>query len=300
MAEQAEKELLSLTNDYVFRRIFAEKNKPALADFLAAVLDMTVEELGEITVDDPNIYREHKGGKGGVLDIRAHTKSGEIYHVEVQLNPDDYFANRITYYNSRIYSGQLESGDEYSVLHRTISIVITNKNFLKENNDYNNKFQWYNSANGCLLTDAQEINTLELDKLPVADDCTKLWKWLKLLKTRRGDEMEEIAKDNSAMKDVVVTLRKMSADESERMHAEWREKEERDRASRHASGLRQGLREGREKGLEEGREKGLEEGRVEGAAQALQETARKMKEYGDPVDKISDITGLTTEEISRL
>jgi len=237
---------------------------------------MAVEELGELTVDDPNIYREHKGGKGGELDIRAHTKSGEIYHVEVQVNPGESFGKRITYYNSRIYSGQLNSGEDYSELHRTITIVISNENFLKENSDYINRFQWYNFRNGYLLTDAQEINTLELEKLSHADDGTKLWKWLKLLKAGREDEMEELAKDSNAMKDVVVTLRKMSADESERRLAEWREKEERDRRSM------------------------LVRGRNEGEARGIQEIARRMKEENEPIEKIALYTGLSEEEIEKL
>ena len=280
MTEHTEKSLLSLTNDYVFRRIFAEKNLAALAEFLAAVLEMTTEELGELTIDDPNIFRERKGGKSGVLDIRAHTKSGEIYHVEVQVNPEKSLGKRIAYYNSRIYSGQLNSGEEYSELHRTISIVITNKNFLKENKDYINRFRWYNLSNECLLTDAQEINTLELEKLSSIDDGTKLWTWMKFLKARRADEMEELAKDSSAMKDVVVTLRKMSADESERSLAEWREKEERDKRAKYQDGL--------------------EDGREEGTAQALRDTARRMKERDYSIDAISDITGLSAEEIASL
>ena len=44
----------------------------------------------------------------------------------------------------------------------------------------------------------------------------------------------------------------------------------------------------------------LEEGREEGETQTRKETARRMKEYGDPIDKISVITGLSDEEIEKL
>ena len=42
------------------------------------------------------------------------------------------------------------------------------------------------------------------------------------------------------------------------------------------------------------------EGFVEGASRREIEIAREMKKYGDPVDKISAITGLSKEEIERL
>ena len=100
--------------------------------------------------------------------------------------------------------------------------------------------------------------------------------------------MEELAKDSDAMQDVVVTLREMSADESERRLAEAREREERDRYSVYEKGLNKGLEEGRE------------EGREEGAELEKHETARKMKEKDYSYDAISDITGLSEEEIASL
>ena len=196
MESQNEKKLLSLTNDYVFRRIFAEKNISALAEFLASVLGMPADELGELIIDDPHINRERDDGKSNILDILAHTKCGEIYHVEVQVEPGDAFGERIAYLNSRIFSGQLNIGDSYKRLNRTISVIIANRDFLKGNGDCINRFRWYNLDNGSLLTDAQEINTLELAKLPAADDGTELWKWLKLLKSGRKEEMEELAREN--------------------------------------------------------------------------------------------------------
>ena len=110
-----------------------------------------------------------------------------------------------------------------------ISVIITTEAILDENADVLNSFFWYNQKNGTLLTDIQGIYTLELPKLSEADDGTKLWNWLKLLMLRRVEDMEAITKDNKAMKDVVVTLREMSADEAERRLAEAREKDIRDR-----------------------------------------------------------------------
>jgi len=293
MKEQTNKELLSLTNDYVFRRIFGQKNLSALADFLANVLDMTVEELGDLHVDDPNIHREHKKGKSNVLDIRVHTNSGEIINVEVQVNPERGFRKRLAYLNSKAFSGQLNRGKAYWMLNRTITIVVATIDLIEENRDCLNRFQWYNINDGTLLTDSQEINVLELSKLPQENDGSELWKWLRFFKSGREDEMEELAKDNDEMKKVMVTLREMSADEYERRLAEQLEKDEWDKRAQIEYGRQEGIKIGEARGIEIGEVRGIEIGEVRGIeigeAKAKQETAQRMREKGYSEDEIAEI-----------
>jgi len=269
-------ELLSLTNDYVFRRVFAEKNPGALADFLSSATNIPADELKFLEVDDPHLYREHEGGKSGELDIRVHTKSGGIIHVEVQINNEKAFAERIIFYSARLFSGQLGRSEEYKKLNRTISIVITDFVLLDENPDYFNTFRWYNHRNRTLLSDMQEINILELPKLPESDDNTQLWHWMKLLKLRRRDEMETLAKDNQAMKDVVVTVREMSADEAERARAEAHEKQIRDRLGQ------------------------LDYAFEHGEKNKAMKTARQMKAKGYAAEEIAELTDLTIREIENI
>lgn len=71
-----------------------------------------------------------------------------------------------------------------------------------------------------------------------------------------------------------------------------------------AEGRARGLEEGRAKGLEEGRAKGLEEGRAkgleEGRAEGMEAAAKKMLLMNIPTDTISEITGLTVDDIERI
>ncbi|MDR0519869.1 MAG: Rpn family recombination-promoting nuclease/putative transposase, partial [Clostridiales Family XIII bacterium] len=222
------KELLRLTNDYVFKRTFAEENLGALAEFIASVTGIDVEELEGIVIDDPNLYPESEGLKHGELDVRVHMKGGEIVNIEIQLRSEKAFRERIIYYNDRLFTSQLKKGKEYALLNKTASIIITDFILLKENNDHFNTFKWYNENNRTLLSDIQMIHTLELPKLPDADDGTRLWRWLKLMKARKENEMEALAKGIPEMGRVVATVRRMSADERERRLAEEAEKRWRD------------------------------------------------------------------------
>jgi predicted transposase/invertase (TIGR01784 family) len=51
---------------------------------------------------------------------------------------------------------------------------------------------------------------------------------------------------------------------------------------------------------EEAQERGLEKGIQKGRAEGILEIARKMKEMGDPIEKIQTITGLQKETIEQL
>ena len=57
---------------------------------------------------------------------------------------------------------------------------------------------------------------------------------------------------------------------------------------------------GREEGREEGHKKGHAEGREEGAKQNSFDIAKRMLEKGIDIETISELTGLTEEDVSRL
>ena len=68
--------------------------------------------------------------------------------------------------------------------------------------------------------------------------------------------------------------------------------------------LEEGIARGRAEGKAEGLAEGMEKGKAEGLAQGIKEnqlsTARKMLKLGMPIEEISEITGLTKEEIGNL
>jgi len=53
-------------------------------------------------------------------------------------------------------------------------------------------------------------------------------------------------------------------------------------------------------GIEQGIERGIEQGFSDGKYQNKLETARILKQLGDPVQKIMQATGLSSEEIEKL
>ena len=65
-------------------------------------------------------------------------------------------------------------------------------------------------------------------------------------------------------------------------------------------GREEGHKVGKEEGLKEGKEEGKEEGRAEGVKQNSFDIAKRMLEKGIDIETISELTGLTAEEVSIL
>jgi len=65
-----------------------------------------------------------------------------------------------------------------------------------------------------------------------------------------------------------------------------------------------GRQEGRQEGIQEGRREGMQAGIAQGFAdgsyQKALETAKILKQLGDSVQKITQVTGLSCEEIEKL
>ena len=64
--------------------------------------------------------------------------------------------------------------------------------------------------------------------------------------------------------------------------------------------LKEGIAQGEAKGFSLGIAQGKQEGISEGVYQAKLETAKILKQLGDPIQKIIQVTDLSKEEIERL
>ena len=281
--------LLSIKSDFVFKLIFGDpRNVDILADFLMSVLDLPVGEYDRLTVVDPHVKKESEDDKFGILDVRIHSKSGNVIHAEVQLLAIPEMIQRILYYQSKMITEQMASGYTYERLQRVVSILITDFSMLKNNEFYHNQFRYRSDKNSMELTNLIELNILELPKLPPEADNTKLWDWMKVIKSDDREAMEVIAGRNPQIKKAVGILKDLSADERTRMLTEEREKAWRDYASR-IDGARR-----------EGRTEGRAEGRAEGEVKGRFDIARNMLGMNIPPDTIVKATGLTHAEIENL
>lgn len=74
--------------DFVFKLLFGDaKNTKRLSSLLSAILKLPEEEFSEIELLNPEIEREFKEDKKGILDIRVRLKDGKQINIEIQVMP---------------------------------------------------------------------------------------------------------------------------------------------------------------------------------------------------------------------
>ena len=284
--------LLPVKSDFVFKLIFGDqRNIDILASFLKSVLDIPVEEYESLTIVDPHTKKEHKNDKLGILDVKIHTKSGQVIHTESQVSFIPEMKERSVYYQSKMVTEQIATGQDYSVINRVISIIITDYVLTPDDEEYRRQYR-YRTKDGKEFTNLVEINTLELVKLPLDTDGSELWEWLKFIKSDKEEEMEMLSERNPELKKAVGVLKELSADERTRMLYEEREKARRDIASMMGGARREGIEEGMQKGILKGIQKGKRE--------QVMEFARKAISMSMDIDTIIKLTGLSREEIEVL
>jgi len=233
-------ELLSARSDYIFKLIFAdERNINCLKDFLQAVLRLGDDEFNAIKITDPFLQKESADDKLGILDVKLETARGHIIDIEVQLWSLPDMRSRVTYYLSKMVTEQLGTGSPYSNLRRAISIVIVDFPLITESNNYHTTFKMLECTEHFPFNDLQEINILDLTKIPENQN-DALVNWMKFLKAEREEEFEMLAGQNPQINQAYAFLRELSADEATRLRNESRLKAKRDEWSRLAGAKQEG------------------------------------------------------------
>ena len=286
-----EVDMLPLSNDYVFKRIFGKGgNEKILKSLLEAILKINIQK---IEVKNPEIPKEAIDEKLSILDIKAEINENTIIDVELQVGNTTALERRLVVYNAKLIAGEIKVSEKYQKAKDTIVICIINDNVVKRNAylslamlkyEKTEEIRYVNMGYGKeeeYLTDMVKYYIIELPKFkkkkPKVADLLE-----KCLYVIGGDRkmMEECKKENEEIKEAVEQLTQMSADEYERELYEIRER----------SRLTYNIE------MYEARRKGIEEGKK----QDRKEIAKKMKEKGTDITYIIEITGLTEEEIKEL
>ena len=284
-------------NDYFVRYFFTDKGgEKVLLDFINAVMisaDMKTFKAVEIL--NPFNLKKHYNDKETIVDVKCITKNGTVVIIEVQLSGNSRFPERILYYWSTNYSKLLKKGEGYEDLTPVISINLLNFNLNKKDSNVHSCYMIYDTKNKRLLTDHLQIHIIELKKFKFKDkSLTKdLNYWLGFFTTKNMEEyMSEIVKEKPIMEE--AHKRYNNFIRSRLMMSEYEKKEiyQYDKQIMLKDERREGIKEGMKKGKLEG----LKEGRIAGQISM----AKSMKTKNLDINLISEITGLTIDEIKKL
>ncbi len=271
--------LLDPKVDFIFKKIFgSEKHPKILISFLNAVIKPNVP-IVQVELKDTDINKDSIEDKFSRLDVKAITSNGEHINVEIQLKNEYNMIKRTLYYWSKIYSEQLNEGEDYSKLSRTVCINILNFKYLPTDK-FHSCYRLKETVTHEELTDTQEIHFIEIPKLPKEADITDLLvAWVEFLKDPESEEVRTLELSLEEIREAKTELVRLSNDDTQRALYEAREKANKDRTS----ALEQSRREGEEKGEKN----------------KAFEIAKNLLDVLD-LETISLKTGLTLEEIENI
>ena len=277
--------ILSLTIDVIFKIYFGSpKNLPELKKFLKAHLNLSDEELSTIQVLNPIILGDKIDAKSFTVDLLLKLKSGDIIHIEMQMSSHESVKERFQLYNARKAGEQIKSGEDYSKVRRTISLIVANFNVFPDSKKSHEKILM-RRENGEIFTDAQELNIIDLTKVETDEETSReKYLWSKLFKAKTREELEMIASESEEWSAAANKVLILSADERARAYADSHE------YSEYSRGLREhGIR---KEAIKQGIKQGIDIGKVE--------IAKNLLAMGIAIEDISKATGLSASELRGL
>lgn len=280
--------------DWAMKRLLRNKtNFGVLEGFLTTLLNekITIQKLLE---SESN--QEDEFDKYNRVDMLAEDSKGEFILIEVQNNNEYAYFQRMLFGASKLVTEYINRGDSYEKVRKVYSINIVYFS-LGHGKDivYHGKTEFKGIHSGDIL----ELTPFQKQTFKV-DAVSQLYPEYYILKV---NEFNKIAK--SPLEEWIYYLNTGEIPDSakapgldearQRLKLERMTKDELKAYYRHLDNIVI-LRDNIFTERAEGRAEGITEGRTE----ALTETARNLKKLGVPLSTVSEATGLSLDEISKL
>ena len=282
-------------NDYFIRYLFTDKgsSETILLDFINSIMiNANMKTFRSVEILTPFNLKKNKNLKETIVDVKCITQNGSVVIIEIQLQGNSRFPERILYYWAANYSKLLKHGERYDELTPVISINLLNFNLDKTKNIHS-CYMLYEMNNRKLLTDHLQIHIIELKKFRKNVLSKDLNYWLKIFTSKNLEaSMSEIVKEKPIMEEVQKKYNNFV--KSKLMMMEYEKKEA------YLYGNQIMLDEERRLGKEEGIKEGMEKGKEEGIKENQILTAKNMKNKNMDINLISELTGLSIEEVDKL
>ncbi len=230
--------------DFAFKEIMMDEQ--ARIGFLSAILKLNPSDIRNTQILNTNLRKLHDDEKQGILDVRILMNDDTEIDIEIQLSILNVWADRALFYLAKMYTEQINSGDDYTTFKKCVSISILDFELFKDSSEFYSCFHIREDIRHTIYTDKMEFHVLELPKLPkeLREDSSDIELWGKFISAERKEEFDVLAEKNTYIGSAYQHLQVISQDKQKRMEYEAREKAVRD--------YNQGILEAEQRGREEG------------------------------------------------
>jgi len=262
---------LTITDDFMFCSVMQD---PKLCKKLLSIV--LADTIGTITELKYQTVFEKGSSKGIRLDVWTGDTNGKLYDIEVQTTDQKNLAKRLRYYQSAIDVSTLTKGSDYNDLPDTFIIFFCPFDYVKAG------LPMYTFKTMC----AQNAH------LQLSDGTTKVILNSKAAGREKNPELKAFLEYMNGKKSEDTFVKELEQRIAEIKHNDQRRHDYMVMTAFEADAKRMGRL--------EGRQEGIAQGFSEGARQKALETAKILKQFGDPVQKIMQATGLSKEDVENI
>ena len=296
--------------DWAMKRLLRNKaNFAVLEGFLTTLLNEKIV-IQKLLESESN--QEDEFDKYNRVDMLAENSKGELILIEVQNNNEYAYFQRMLFGTSKLVTEYINRGEGYDKVRKVYSVNIV---YFSLGSGKDTVYHGKTEFRGIHQGDMLELTPFQKQTFKV-DTVSQLYPEYYILKV---NDFNQVAK--SPLEEWIYYLNTGDIPDSatapgltearERLKLDKMTKAELDAYYRHldnivilkdnifterAEGRAEGREEGRAEGHAEGRVEGINEGRLE----EKREAASNMKSLNIPFDIISQVTGLSIEEIKAL
>ncbi len=291
--EEKKGKYLNPKADLTFKKVFGE-HEDLVMSLLNALLPLDegkrIEHVEYLT---PEMVPENPGKKNSIVDVRCRETGGRHFIVEMQMNWNNEFQQRVILNAAKAVVKQLGTSEDYSLLQPVYALnLINDVGFDAGPDEFYHDYAIVNVEHSDRIIEGLRFVFVELPKFKpqTIKEKKMMVLWLRFL-TEIDRDTEVIPAElleNPETSKALKILEKSASNEAElRAYGYYWD------AVYNARG---DIRHGYKQGLAEGRA----EGRTEGERDKALESARRMKADGMPAELIAKYTGLDIETINSL
>ena len=281
--------------DFGFKKIFGEEvSKPLLIDFLNSLLPAH-HQIVQLNFKNTEQFGQNDYVRKAIYDVYCENEKGEKFIVELQKAKQVFFKDRMVYYSTFPIQEEAKKGASWNFeLKAVYCIGILDFTF----DDYESEPErsevihtvQLKNQNNKIFYDKLTFIYLEMPNFKKQEQelQTRLEQWLYFLKN-----LEDLQHIPHIFRDEVFLQAFETAELSKLTQEDWLHYE------RNLNTYRD-YKNTVDTAFDDGKIEGKIEGKSEGKIEGKIEIARKMKQFGESLEKIMAYTGLSQTEIESL
>ena len=301
--------IIPMTYDKMFKSVLTSKEaRGYLASIISDITGLPKNKIEKDMIIKNSEYSINSiSEKKKISDLVVEIKDSVI-NLEMNKYYYDGLIDRNHEYIAKIRESLVKEGETYSELKKIIQINFDNYNKYKPDDRVVIKFEMRDKEKG--VEEGVGIESYHVilpnvkEKYYNEDNKDELVGKLVIMVEERYEELEKLIEKYTELRPVGKKMVEISRDEELQGIYDAEEHARKVRNSIMATelkknffeGLNKGMKKGIKEGIKEGREEGIKEGRKEGK----NSTASKMLKKDMEVDLISELTGLSIDEIIKL